>query len=132
MKPTLAWSLWLIKANILQLLLAIRGYPFKYITVKKNDLWQVLDVKQVVVGHPFPNPTESIVAIPLTVPTNYQERIVVAIYDNQGRMLRQVEHSNLRRGYQEVEVSLPEQGNGLYHYRIETNQEVHRGQLIKR
>ncbi|MGD1890253.1 MAG: cadherin-like domain-containing protein [Cyclobacteriaceae bacterium] len=109
-----------------------KGLPFQIYYGNKNDFWQILDVEQVVIGHPFPNPAESVVAIPVTIPTNYQERIVVAIYDSQGRMLSQVEQTNLRRGYQELEISLPEQGNGLYHYRIETERDVYSGQLIKR
>jgi len=108
------------------------GLPLQIYYGDRSAFWEILDVEQVVIGNPFPNPVESMVAIPLTIPTNYQKKIVVTVYDNQGRMLSQVEPNGIRRGYQEVEVVLPEQGSGLYHYRIETDQQVYSGRLIKR
>ena len=94
--------------------------PLKFYYGAKEGLLQSLDLEQIQIGTLFPNPTEGQLKLPVLLPVaGAPYKILMKVFDSQGRQISSFARENLEAGYQELELNFPEGlGRGLFHYTL--------------
>lgn len=102
-----------------------------------EDVFSVLDIRNINAGKPYPNPVINMFMLPVSIPVGQQlqANTLLILYDNHGQQIAQYNFENLMPGYHELEISLPEGlADGLYHYQLSiagSESKIMTGRIIK-
>jgi hypothetical protein len=77
-------------------------------------------------GQNYPNPTHGNTTITYTIP--FRSHVQIALYDMQGRLVRQIVNESREPGYYTADLDTKGLGKGVYHYKMKAGefQEVKR------
>ncbi len=110
------------------------GLPLQIYYGPGDKLIEVLDIQQVQVGAAFPNPASHTVKLPVLIPEDHQSigEVIFLLYDSRGQQVGRNVISPLSAGYHELTIDMPETlGGGLYLYRLQIQERVYRGRIVK-